>query len=1501
MSSSSWKKYGGTNKLDNFNNLSVNSLIADYFILRNSYRGDWDISGALTVGSTSVFNDTATFKELVTIEKDFQVLGNLIVNATQMGGDTSIGGNLTIDGYVFIGTNGVALSSSGENHSLGINVANPQSTLDIYTVEPGQIQTIDISTDMSQNQNTLAKNQYNQSIQARIDPSQASIDFYIDTPYTNPTIHNPDGQIILKPQGIIEIDVSSELHIRPRVMISSDIARDFLDQEKLLIVSDPNTTTQYLPSIYETPSFKTATSTINVAPDSSSVQFVRFSTEQGKGVAIGGGSYPLRANTQIGTMGTTISNDHNEYLPAIQYFSSAPYRHQRTSVGINKYDNTYEESQYKHALEINGPTHITHGEMVPVSSLSNISENPFSDKIQGYIQDPITPTTIYAYGPTVSQNVVFEGYPITIYCPIIYRSTDNGYTWTRIIIDTTTSTPAFTILSSFIITNIYYIPSIGTYTIYGTYNKSNLINVYINTTNLIDSTYWKNGSFSDSLNPRNIQYAKVYEYHNPINNNIQLSTVISYNTTVANVIYDPSNSLSVINNLSSQNLFSTNTLKTAPATFQTNGFVFLCGSGGIFRFQKNASPPLLSPLDTYGAINNTTNYQHMDQYSTSTYLEDISTNYWIVAVGSNGQISTLSFLSPLQENSTNTSANWIHSTVNHNKTTWYKVRIYDESRAITIGFDTSANQSIIAYTNNRGTTWTADIIALNEMGLAFLFNTNSTRLDNIFPINDTQYLISRINPTTLDSDIYHAHFPTVWNRNSYTVLQIDGRTTATADMYLNQGASLNSIDPSVIIYPNNEVSKITIGNSTDCLTVIPRDFEVLNDTSLNNLYVSLDASFNSNVYIQLDLSVNRLIKAKDASFNGYVRIDNMEKNQISLDICGNTRVNDGYIIQSLSGENLQYGGSNTYGNLSTGTKNIVISTNSGQSIKSGSNNIIAGYNALLNNDGSNNVVIGTNAYQGTLNSGGSLISTNNSIIGANAFVNAKTITNSVGVGTFAGQFDISGTNNTYLGYNSGPSTDNSGIVYNYFTSIGANSGISDTTINGNNRILLGSSAGNETVYLGGNGQLFARTGQIQIGLSTDKLGINQPASNTYSLDISGNVRITNKSGYSFGGLTIDYSGNNSNDYPDSTNKYGLNIINSVSNNTAISFGVDTSGTSIGIINASKNGGVAIPIVINSLGGNVAIGKTIANKTLDVSGDVNIDSNFYLAKDASLNGNVFVKYDLSVNRLLRGQDASMNGNLYVKNNTTVDNNFYLAKDASLNGNVFVKYDLSVNRLLRGQDASMNGNLYVKNNTTVDNNFYLAKDASLNGNVFVQYDLSVNRLLRGQDASMNGNLYVKNNTTIDNNFYLAKDASLNGNVFVQYDLSVNRLLRGQDVSMNGNLYVKNTATIDNNFYLAKDASLNGNVFIQYDLSVNRLLRGQDASINGNLYVKNNTTIDNNFYLTKDASLNGNVFIKYDLSVNRLLRGQDASMNGNLYVNGNTQIMGNLYIQQNYIIQW
>ena len=84
----SWKKYGGTNKLDKLNNISVNTIVTDKFTLKNFYVGDWDICGGLRT------KDDAILMKDLTVDGDIYGAGNITIDGAMNVFNTNIIGNI---------------------------------------------------------------------------------------------------------------------------------------------------------------------------------------------------------------------------------------------------------------------------------------------------------------------------------------------------------------------------------------------------------------------------------------------------------------------------------------------------------------------------------------------------------------------------------------------------------------------------------------------------------------------------------------------------------------------------------------------------------------------------------------------------------------------------------------------------------------------------------------------------------------------------------------------------------------------------------------------------------------------------------------------------------------------------------------------------------------------------------------------------------------------------------------------------------------------------------------------------------------------------------------------------------------------------------------------------------------------------------------------------------------------------------------------------------------
>jgi len=131
-----------------------------------------------------------------------------------------------------------------------------------------------------------------------------------------------------------------------------------------------------------------------------------------------------------------------------------------------------------------------------------------------------------------------------------------------------------------------------------------------------------------------------------------------------------------------------------------------------------------------------------------------------------------------------------------------------------------------------------------------------------------------------------------------------------------------------------------------------------------------------------------------------------------------------------------------------------------------------------------------------------------------------------------------------------------------------------------------------------------------------------------------------------------------------------------------------------------------------------------------------NNNLYLTRGyASINGNLLLGYDLSVNGNIYGNTNTVKS-LVVSNNISMNGVF-----AQFNRDVDVPasdlYTVDLTTYLKKTDMTS----YSSNNINILTPFYVNADVSLNSRLFLTGDASFgNRLFLGSDASLNKRLFV-----------------------------------------------------------------------------------------------------------------------------------------------------------------
>ena len=399
----SWKKYGGTNKLDKLNNISVNTIVTDKFTLKNFYVGDWDICGGLNVTNNANIKKDLYVEGSIFGTGDITIDGSMNVFNTNIIGDVFVANSAYIRENIFLDLSGGTLLH-GENRKFGFNTLTPQATIDICG---DLVRTIDIHTSTLSNKNVIARNVNSQGITENVEPTRSYIDFYVDNSM-NLATENYNGRLLYEQGGNFTVDVSNIVKFKPRVIFSQDLNKTLLADERMIIYSNPLAVVPYIPSIYNDTSFKTGTAAYMVAADNSSNVFFRMGTEEGRGMTLGGGYF---LNNKI--MGTiALIDSSNVKYPAMNIISGNLITNLKTSIAVNKYNvSTTSNGTNRYAMDINGPVKMIHQELI--------------------VADDVT---FQVFSTDFSGNVgIAIGSPSTISSPYrqyFLKTIDGGYTWT---------------------------------------------------------------------------------------------------------------------------------------------------------------------------------------------------------------------------------------------------------------------------------------------------------------------------------------------------------------------------------------------------------------------------------------------------------------------------------------------------------------------------------------------------------------------------------------------------------------------------------------------------------------------------------------------------------------------------------------------------------------------------------------------------------------------------------------------------------------------------------------------------------------------------------------------------------------------------------------------------------------------------------------------------------------------------------------------------------------
>jgi hypothetical protein len=863
---SSWKQYGGTNKLDLLNNIVVNNVITDTLTLRKAYYGTFDISGVLRVGSEAYIGTTTFTQNLVAsndisgntlhISGDSYFSGNLILKNDQyiqtgklfINNDFDACGNVRIKQSLSLGNGGVYLNADNPRGNIGINKMNAIALLDLSGT---QTTILHVYSDASVSKSVITQTREKKGIAFETNTTGTKIRIHGESDVGSA---NEDAIIEYMEGGYMVLDVSNQANFLSKVAISNREEGKIVGtiyNENLVVCSD--TGEPHLPDVYLDPvSASSAVSLVNTDEDSMVHLNLLTNTGDGNvgGMRIGGGSYPDDVTRTMGTIGY-MKNE--KYTPVMNIVSGNSNLYRKSTVGVN----THGPNVDKYAVDVNGAIYLHNGEI-------SVSRNA------GFVINDMhvlstNKNVMYAVGGPYLEELDQESN--TKYRQKILYTKNGGETW------------------------------IENYSLRDDTIENQLIQ--LNSVYVVDSSLVFIGGESGYLYYTNDGGANYYPVSDMEADNI-LSIYVYVGVTNYRVFIGRENSIfwfDVARSIyTDNNGISCTDIETGVISLNSiTNLKHINGIGSIFYVIGNTYIEKYTILYSGGIVNSIlfTSVLNTNVLNKTLNRITIYNSQNILVVGNGLVLRT-----------TNSGTSWSSILVNANIK---NVSMYSTTNYILVGESNPGEENKIYYSQNGTTIQPIIDSVLNNSGNAAMI-LSSAYMNACFIKDINNFMVSAYKNG--GSKIYNLYLPEVFNRRQNRVLDISGVVSLTGDFEIGGGGKFVSNETETYLFDENG-GNIYIGGGTS------NSFVGGNLFVNNNVGVFGDVSMAENVFshgymeadrvgIVTDLSLgasSNLYIHGDTHIYGYVETSgdiSMNRAEIHAGTMGNVTIRNKLSVLDLS-------------------------------------------------------------------------------------------------------------------------------------------------------------------------------------------------------------------------------------------------------------------------------------------------------------------------------------------------------------------------------------------------------------------------------------------------------------------------------------------------------------------------------------------------------------------------------------------------------------------------
>jgi hypothetical protein len=1328
-----WKQYGGINKLDNQNNIVVNTLTTDFLTVNNPYVGDFDICGNLIVQNSFAVLGNVSLSDNLKVKNNVDISGNLSISGSVTAlsnfniQDINLAGNMVVNGALsqFVNNiiaqgnvqvnNRIILDPSGDvflqgnDNKIGINVRSPQATLDICG---NAISSLNVFSNNVNTRNIIAQNRNRNGIAVAVDTSYSVISFYNDNSLNSGI--SPGSTITYNNGGSLVIDASNNTIVASQLIVSERNNTSHVFNTTASIYDTSNGVFMY--NTYRNGNISTGTALSLVSLDNSSNTFLNITTPNKKGLLMCGGSYPLDMSRSMSSFG--YLDKLGGYVPSQMIVSGNNVAKMQSTIGIN----TYAPRTEKYVLDINGPIHICNGD-IKTTFVSN-SEITSISKSAGYLNNFI------AVGSPVKTTRYYTQYA--------YRSTNGGQSWSETRID----------------------------------NRIDDDNTLEVDPLIFRQAYSYDNSFAIIVNDKAVNYYTINAGETWYTLNIGgVTETEKYNTNAVYIdnshVYIAGNSVDISSNIYIfENFYSPISPPTGEKTIPS-GLIITMPIGEKVRSMFGSGNFLyVSTTSNLIAYNKSTT--SMNSKTAPSFLYSRSDDIPYNSIHSiNGSIAIAVGYQKIIYTKDN-GASW-SPRGDSRFNTLNGVFIIDTSNAVAVG-----SNATIVYSTDGYFTWNPiPYEILNAAGNAMelldpsnnFINVTMTDINTIVVSATTQTYISTTPKVAGKSKLYYLYVPNLFNKRNNTVLDLCGNMNIDGNVNVNNNIVVRTTLESakyegIINYTTNTSGNIDIG--TYALNKNINIGGVFVQTGVKNV-ITIGGPYDTiNIGGNISQTGDAPSYLGNSVVNGYLTV------ATNATINGNSTINSNTdSTNSITGALVVAGGVGIGKNTYIG-KSLFVNDRITTQTEIDSTSAVTGAIVITNGGGlgvSGNAFIGRNAnitgnvnILGTGESGasneGALTVAGGVGIGANVYVGGNTVisrrlvlngnndTTGTGTGTLIITGGTSMTGNAFIGGNL--TISQNAVVSSTTNSNSATSGA--LTVSGGAGIV-----GN--AFIGGNVRVLSTIDSTSItrGALTVAGGVGITG-NTY---IGGNVSIANttqitssieSTSTTTGALTI-------------TGGIGIGANATIGGNVLISSLTDVSGLGTGAF--IVYGGASITKGLQTNGNITSSGILRINNTFD---PINIGAGaIYLPNGgASIGGNIFGGKNITSSGILR-------------TNATTDCNsigtgaMIVNGGTSLAGNVYVGGNLVTTNV--NASAIFGGSIVSTSTTDAQNTstgaMRLSGGMSVTGNAFIGGNVGITNglLVSGDIASTNnttGALRVTGGAGIRGNLYVGGITQIDGNV-------------------------------------------------------------------------------------------------------------------------------------------